>query len=258
MSFKSVNSLSLPEVGSEPEQSAEVSHDKSSAFPSLPHSSVSSTFDGLDFFNTPFAPQNVTSTPPTGSNTQLPQSPLAQPVNVVQQSRISSVPMFTEQQPSQIPQPSPLDLFAALPQQQSAASSNGKASDVVMPNDGGWATFDMPQNVVPMGTENSAPAAAPSSDGNVLGNFNPFSIDQSSSHQDSTGHKPSTSTHTFGLESLQSVETTISDTHVSIILFELAVGVKKFAPFLLENFKRFKISFKSNMETTSLFIQNDP
>ncbi|KAI3444238.1 hypothetical protein Pfo_000903 [Paulownia fortunei] len=213
MSFKSVNSLGLPEVGSEPEQSAQVSHDKSSSFPSLPQSSVSRTFDELDLFSSPFAPQNVSSTPPTGSDSQVLPSSLVQSVNVVQQFPISSVPTFTEQQPSKIPQPSPLDLFGAQTQQQSAASSNGKASDLVMPNNGGWATFDMPQNVVPMGTENSALATVPSSDGNVLGSSNPFSINQSFSYQDFAGHEPSASTHTFGHESLQNVEATINSTH---------------------------------------------
>lgn len=219
MSFKSVHSLSLPEFGSELGHSADFSHDKSASVPSLPQSSVSRTFDGLDLFSAPFAPQNVTSTPPTGSGSQLPESMLAQSANVVQQSPTSSIPSFSEQQASQILQPSPLDLFTSLSQEQSAASNNVKASDVVLPNDGGWATFDVPQNIVPMGTENSAPAAVPSSDESVQGTFNPFSIDRSS-YQSSAGHEPSASTFDFGPESLKTVETTINDTHVSIIPFE--------------------------------------
>lgn len=212
MSFKSVHSLSLPEFGSELGHSADFSHDKSASVPSLPQSSVSRTFDGLDLFSAPFAPQNVTSTPPTGSGSQLPESMLAQSANVVQQSPTSSIPSFSEQEASQVLQPSPLDLFTSLSQEQSAASNNVKASGVVLPNDGGWATFDVPQNIVPMGTENSAPAAVPSSDESVQGTFNPFSIHRSS-YQSSAGHEPSASTFDFGPESLKTVETTINDTH---------------------------------------------
>ncbi|KAL0404723.1 UNVERIFIED_CONTAM: putative ADP-ribosylation factor GTPase-activating protein AGD14 [Sesamum radiatum] len=211
MSFRSVNSLGLPEVGSEPAQSAEISHEKSSSFQSLPQSSGSMTFDGLDLFSAPFAPENGTFTSPTGSSSQLPQ--LAESVNVVQQSPISSVSLFTEQQPSQIPEPLPLELFVALSQQQSAVSSHGKASDAVMPNSGGWATFDMPPNVVPMGTENSSAAAVPSSDGNNLGNSNPFSIYQNSSYEGPIGHEHPSSTHTFGHENPQNIEATINNTH---------------------------------------------
>lgn len=229
MSFKSVHSLSLPEVGSELGYSADISHDKSASVLSLPQSSLSRTSDGLDLFSAPFAPQNVASTPPTGSSSQLPESMLAQSANVVQQSPTSSILLFSEQQASQILQPSSLDLFTPLSQEQYDASNNVKASIVVMPNDGGgWATFDMPQNIVPMGTENSAPADVPSSDESVRGTFNPFSIGRSS-YQNSADHEPSASTFNFGSESLKTIETTINDTHVSIILFELAVSVPFFA-----------------------------
>ncbi|GFP82109.1 probable ADP-ribosylation factor GTPase-activating protein agd14 [Phtheirospermum japonicum] len=95
------------------------------------------------------------------------------------------------------------DLFSGLSQQHSAPSA-------VMPNDGGWATFDMmPQNVVPLGTEKSAPVAVPSSDGNVIGSFNPFSADERSSYLASSAHGLSAlSTPAFGHESE-------SHTHVS-------------------------------------------
>lgn len=176
MSFKSVLSMSFPEVGTEPVLLAEASHEKSAAISSPPQSSVSGAYNGLDLFDTPFAPLNVSSAPPTA-------------VNAIQQSPPSSVPSFFEQLPSQIAQPSPLDFFAAPSQQQSAPSSNG------------WATFDTPQNTVPIGTENSTPAAVPSSS-------NPFSIDQSSSYQAPASHEPSASTFAFGLESLKTVETT--------------------------------------------------
>lgn len=219
MSFKSTNSPSLPESGSEHEQPQQISHLESSSFPSLPHSSVPGTFGGLDLFDTPFAPQNVSSIPSTGSNSQLPDSSL------IQQPPVSSFPTFIEQQPSHNFQPSPLDLFAELSQPQSSTSFNGQASDAIMPNDGGWATFDVTQNLVPMVAKNT------SSDENVLGKFNPFAIDQSSSYQDHFGQEPSASTHTFAVGNLQSEKTTISDTNVSINLFELAIGVENDAAF---------------------------
>ncbi|KAK6127126.1 hypothetical protein DH2020_039137 [Rehmannia glutinosa] len=183
MSFKSVNSLGLQEIAFEPEQSVETSHDKASSVPSLLQSSTSTTFNGLDLFSEPFAPQNVSSTP----HSQLPESSVAQSVDLFQQSPISSVATFSEQQS-----------FAS--------------SDVVMPNNGGWATFDEPQNLVPMGTENSVPATAPTSDGNNRGNFNPFSLDQSSSIQSSARHEPSASTCTLWHDGVQNVETTTNNT----------------------------------------------
>ncbi|KAL6530627.1 hypothetical protein OROMI_028516 [Orobanche minor] len=246
-SFKSVNALDLPEVGSGPEHCAKFCLDKSSSLSSPPQSLVSMTFDELDLFSSPFAPkngtsapqldsntqllhsslahsvnvvqdnsssfpsipidefhlfsksfthQNVTSIPPSGGNTQLPSS-LAQSVNVVQQFSISSVPKLAGQQPSQTSQPSPMDFFSGPPQ-----------------DNGGWATFDMPQNMVPVGPEKSAPVVVASSDGNDLGSFNPFSVDEKTPYITSSSHEPSAlSTRAFGHESLQYSEATRNQTH---------------------------------------------
>ncbi|KAL6525559.1 hypothetical protein OROHE_015866 [Orobanche hederae] len=246
-SFKSVNALDLPEVGSGPEHCAKFCLDKSSSLSSPPQSLVSMTFDELDLFSSPFAPnngtsapqldsntqllhsslahsvnvvqdnsssfpsipidefhlfsksfthQNVTSIPPSGGNTQLPSS-LAQSVNVVQQFSISSVPKLAGQQPSQTSQPSPMDFFSGPPQ-----------------DNGGWATFDMPQNMVPVGPEKSAPVVVASSDGNDLGSFNPFSVDEKTPYITSSSHEPSAlSTRAFGHESLQNSEATRNQTH---------------------------------------------
>ncbi|PIN20910.1 hypothetical protein CDL12_06394 [Handroanthus impetiginosus] len=111
----------------------------------------------------------------------------------------------------------------ALPQQQSAAPK-AKVSGVVVRNSGGWATFDMPQNAVPIGTENSAPAMVPSSDENIKGNFNPFSIDQSSSYQDSAGHETSGLTHNFGHADPQKAGATINNAHLLWTAFEDSAG----------------------------------
>ncbi|EYU35659.1 hypothetical protein MIMGU_mgv1a004826mg [Erythranthe guttata] len=101
-----------------------------------------------------------------------------------------------------------LDLFStsfASQNLQSAASSTEKTSDSIVPNNGGWATFDTAPNVDPTVNDNSAPAPATmqSSDGNVFRNFNPFSIDRNSSHQDSV------STNIFGHEVSRNFEPTL-------------------------------------------------
>lgn len=198
--------MGFQEFASEPEQSANISLQKTSSLPSLPKSSISTNFNGLDLFSETFAPQNVTSTHTPVSNTQLPESStsLSQPVNLFQQYPVASVAAFNEQQSSQ------------SQWQQSVVSSHVRTSDVVMPENGGWATFDIPLNFVPMGTENSipVPAAVPSSSGN---SFNPFSLDQSSSNQNSAYHEPSASTHTLWHEGLQNVEAATNNTKVSSI-----------------------------------------
>ncbi|PIN05811.1 putative GTPase-activating protein [Handroanthus impetiginosus] len=199
-SFKSVNSMGLQEVALESEQSIETLDDKTSDFPSLPESSISTTFNGLDLFGEPFASQNVPSAPTTICDSQLPQSSLAQSVDFFQQSTTLSVPTSSEQQPS------PLNR-TGLSEQQSVTSSNGKTSDVVIPDNGGWATFDLLQNV-PVGTENHIPGSVPSSDGKSLGNSNPFSLDQSFSDQNPACNEPSASTHSLWHDGLQNVDNT--------------------------------------------------
>ncbi|KAL7093035.1 hypothetical protein ACP275_11G018200 [Erythranthe tilingii] len=176
-SFRSGNSIGFQEIIS---QTGQPVLEKTSSLPSLPKSSISTNFNGMDLFNEPYAPQNNTSTNTTVcNNTQWPESVLVQSVDLFQQHPISSVAAFSEPQPSQTLQPSPL-----------VASSNGNTSDVVMPNNGGWATFDNP-----------IPATVPSSDGNNRGNFNPFSID----------HSSSASTNTPWHDGRQNVETTTNN-----------------------------------------------
>lgn len=208
LSLKSVNYTGLQNGSSEPEKSVETFHDQTSSFPSMPQSSTSTTFSGLDLFNEPVAPKNVSSAPVTVYNSQLSGSSLAQSVDLFQQSPISSVPTLSVQQPFQTPQPSPSDINVS--QQQSVASSNRKTSDVIAPNNGVWVTFDAPQNLVPMGTENSIPAAVPSSGGNNLGDFSPFSLDRSSSSQNAA------SEHTLLHEGIQIVKPTTNNTQLWI------------------------------------------
>ncbi|KAL8460120.1 hypothetical protein ACS0TY_031870 [Phlomoides rotata] len=206
MSFKSLNSMGLQEPATEAKQSVETSSDKISSFSSPPQSSTSTSFNGLDLFNEPFAPQNHTSIPTTVCSSRLPESLLAQSVDLFQQSHISPVPTLVEQQPSQTP-PTPFNM-TGLSQQQLVASMNSKASDVERPQNGGWATFGVSQNLLPMGSQTSIPAAVPYFDGNNREDFNPFSLGQTSFSQKPPSHEPSASTHTLGHDGLQNGQQT--------------------------------------------------
>lgn len=207
MSFKSVNSGGSPEVSLEAERAVDISG-KSSAISSHVQPSVPGTFGGLDLFDAPFAPQNVTSQLPVGNNPQLLDSSVSHPVDLFQQHPNSSLSTSSEQQPSQTTLPSLFDLFSPLAQQQSVASSNGKISNEVVPTEGGWATFDMSHNSAPVC--NGSPAPAPSTSGNI----DPFSFDQSSS--DSAGPEPAASSTSFWHGGLQNAETTTNNVPVSI------------------------------------------
>ncbi|XP_047941685.1 probable ADP-ribosylation factor GTPase-activating protein AGD14 isoform X1 [Salvia hispanica] len=207
MSFKSVSSVAAAEA----QQSVGTSQEKASPLPSLPQSSASSSFNGLDLFNEPFSPQNTTS-PKTVCNSQSPETLLPQPLDLFQQSPISSAPTLTEQQPSETLLPATLE-FAGLPQPQPIAGFDGMTSDVVMAQKEAWATFDVSQNSLIMGSKNSTPAAVPSSDGNNLLVFNPFSLDHCASNQkDPPSLEHSALTHALWQDNLQNAETTTNNT----------------------------------------------
>ncbi|KAL1553902.1 putative ADP-ribosylation factor GTPase-activating protein AGD14 isoform X4 [Salvia divinorum] len=207
MSFKSVNSVAAAEA----QQSVGTSQEKASPLPTLPQSSASSSFNGLDLFNEPFSMQNTTS-PKTVFNSQPPETLLPQPLDLFQQSPISSAPSLTEQQPSETLQPAPLK-FTGLPLQQPIAAFGGMTSDVVLAQKGAWATFDVSQNSLIMGSENSIPAAVPSSDGNNLRVLNPFSLDHYASNQkDPPGLEHSVLTHALWQDKLQNAETSTNNT----------------------------------------------
>ncbi|XP_022846654.1 probable ADP-ribosylation factor GTPase-activating protein AGD14 isoform X2 [Olea europaea var. sylvestris] len=202
MSFTSVNSFNLLEIASESGQSAETSHQT--------QRSVSENFDSLDLFSAPFATQNVTSASSAAGMTQFPDSSPAQSVDLFQQSSNPSVPTFNSHQPSQTLPSSSLDLFAAMPQQQ---SSNGKISKG-MPKNEGWATFDSPQNASSMGIENSTPAIVPSSDMSFLGNIDLGSLVHCHSSQDSSDHRPSADMSNLWHEGAQNFEATTKATSI--------------------------------------------
>ncbi|XP_075514596.1 putative ADP-ribosylation factor GTPase-activating protein AGD14 isoform X5 [Primulina tabacum] len=198
MSFKSGNSTGSLEVAFESEK-VEIFHDNTSISPHPLQSSVSGNFNNVDLFGAPFAPQIVASPAPTVSNSQKQESTSAKFTDFFQRFP-ASVPIADEPKPSQVLQPSAGNLFAVPPEQKSAPSFNSTTSDVVMPNNEGWATFDRPQNILPMSTGNSTAAALPPSDGTLRERLNPFSLVQNSSVQEFVNHEPSVVGPTFWSE----------------------------------------------------------
>ncbi|XP_058204228.1 probable ADP-ribosylation factor GTPase-activating protein AGD14 [Rhododendron vialii] len=194
----SPKSVSLVDASSEPAVSC--GHHQY-AVPSLPQSSVSGNFGGLDLFDAPFVPQPITSASAVDFF-QLPVTTTTPPVDLYQPSSISSALVSHAPQPTQTT-PS-LDLFSDMPQQQPAAILTNKSPDVT-PKDEGWATFDLPQFVAPnLGIEGSTPAVAPPTDEGSLGKL-PSTTLQWPAFQDSNVHGPSSVTNPWdeGLNNVQ-------------------------------------------------------
>ncbi|XP_051138726.1 probable ADP-ribosylation factor GTPase-activating protein AGD14 isoform X2 [Andrographis paniculata] len=136
-----------------------------------------------------------------------PQSNLSQPASL---DFFAAPQQQSSQAQSLTTQPPPLDSLTALNQQQSVGSHSGEASNVAVPGNGGWATFDLPPNMS-KDTQYSVPATAPSSDRNTSGTFNPFS-DYPSSCQDSSSHGASSLEHAFGPGILKTADVSRSHT----------------------------------------------
>ncbi|VFQ67477.1 unnamed protein product [Cuscuta campestris] len=154
LSFNSVSSFDLTEAGSEPEQSVKIHHNKLSALPSLPQSS-------LDLCNAPATSQTI----PSASNVaNFTESSSASQFDLFKHLPTSPDPTLGSCQMPHIPA-SGLELFSSMvPNQQSDTQS----SNNTLINEG-WATFDMPQDTAPVGSEKFTPVfAAPLSDGNSL------------------------------------------------------------------------------------------
>lgn len=203
LSFKSNNSVTLADLVSAPEQSAEILQDKQHTNSSLPHSSTSGNFGGLDLFDNCPAPQNVTPPPPIDLF-QLPEAQSKAPIDLFEPSSTSSDPNVHAQKPSgttpstlnfsQMPQqpatmskrspdlfessstssfpnvhaqkPSGTTLsalnFSEMPQQPHPATMSKRSPDAVIPENEGWATFDIPQHLPPNPqVVHSAPPALP-------------------------------------------------------------------------------------------------
>ncbi|KAA8516290.1 hypothetical protein F0562_016583 [Nyssa sinensis] len=230
MSLKSVNSVSLVDVTSEPVKSTGIHHDKLSTFPSFPQSSVSGNFGGLDLFNAPFVPQTATSSVAAIDLFQLQETSSTPSLDLFEPSSISSVPAVNAHPPSQTSTLPSLDLFSEIPQQQSAATLDKKSPDVVIPKNDGWATFDVPQSVASNpGIENSNAGIIPSSNGGSFGKFDPVLSQNTGpqwpSFQDFSSHGPSSSMSTPWQGGLHNLQASLGATNTqSWNAFEDSVG----------------------------------
>ncbi|KAI4348520.1 hypothetical protein L6164_009234 [Bauhinia variegata] len=170
-SFSSYNSGGLVDFFSEPVQTSEFLQDKVSGIPrpSAPARSVSSHLP-----RAPVEPEPILSSASSVDIFQLPASSQSTSVDLFQPSVSSTASSLNESQPSQTFQPSPVDLFAEISQEQSSAKSDEKSPELSIPRDEGWATFDMPEcTVSTVQVENTT--GVPSTDETFLGRFNPFS-----------------------------------------------------------------------------------
>ncbi|KAE8668842.1 putative ADP-ribosylation factor GTPase-activating protein AGD14-like isoform X2 [Hibiscus syriacus] len=118
-----------------------------------PQSSVPVNYGGLDLFNTPEASASLPI-----DLFQLPAISSVSSKDLLQPAAVSSTP------PGNLDQPPPsIDLFAGIVEQQPATSFDGKSSELPVPKNEGWATFDSPQPAAsdPV-TKNLLPALMPS------------------------------------------------------------------------------------------------
>lgn len=202
------------DVGSEPEQSVEARCNKISTLPSSPQQSLSGNCDGLDLFNSPFAPENVTSTDSAVNTSHFPGLSSTQTIDLFQPSLMPTASNIGMHQPPKPILSSSLDLFSEMPQQQPAATFNDKSPKAVPQNEG-WATFDMPQHSAPAGIVNSAALEIPSDD-NSLGKFKPLmSLVQWPFFEDHS-NGPSSSIPTQQNAGLQKVETMSNTASVEV------------------------------------------
>lgn len=182
-----------------PEQSVATQHNKDSTLPSLSHLSESGKFDGLDLFSAPYAPQSTTSAPSAIDLFDL----SATSINTLQPPHNSAASTLSVNQQFQSFEPSSLDLFAVMPQQQSSEKTLKDKSPpgMITQENQGWATFDMPWHAEPsQGIKSSIVESETSTSDESLGKFDQaLLVDKnshwSSFHQDFSASGPSSLMH---------------------------------------------------------------
>ncbi|XP_024966993.1 probable ADP-ribosylation factor GTPase-activating protein AGD14 isoform X2 [Cynara cardunculus var. scolymus] len=182
-----------------PEQSVVTQHNKDS-LPSVSHLSESGKFDGLDLFSAPYAPQSTTSAPSAIDLFELSATSSALSINTLQPPRNSVASTLSVNQQFQAFEPSSLDLFAVMPQQQSSETLKDKSPGMITQENQGWATFDMPWHVEPsQGIKSSIVVSETSTSDDSVGKFDQaLSVDKSSHwsfHQDFSASGPSPLMH---------------------------------------------------------------
>lgn len=202
-------------VTQETEKAAEAHSNKTSAFAYLPQSSLSGNIDSIDLFSLPFAPRDVTSTvsvkdisnfpgnsdgvasfnAPFGSQNVTFTASTANMSYFPELSSAKSLDKFEShvsktsyQLPQTLP-PSSQSLSSEKTQQQPSVTFSEKPSDMLVPQNEGWATFDVPDQLAPVIAQNSASAKIPSSSDNVM--MDPLvSLDLWPSFHDSNARMP--------------------------------------------------------------------
>ncbi|KAJ9548043.1 LOW QUALITY PROTEIN: hypothetical protein OSB04_020586, partial [Centaurea solstitialis] len=171
-----------------PEQSVATQHNKDSTLPSVSHPSESGKFDGLDLFSAPYAPQSTTHAPSAVDLFELSTTSSALSTNTPQPPQNQQFHAF---------EPSSLDLFAVMPQQQSSETLKDETPGAIAQENQGWATFDMPWHAEP--SQGSIAVSETSTSDESLGKFDQgLSADKSSPwsfHQDFSAGGPSSFVH---------------------------------------------------------------
>ncbi|KAH1249775.1 putative ADP-ribosylation factor GTPase-activating protein AGD14 [Glycine max] len=162
-SLRSYNSGSLVDFFSEPVQASEPLQNKAFGIPRPPGPTRSVSMDlskaplesasSVDLFQLPAAPSQA----PT--------------LDLFQSSLSSADPSFNENQLSQTSHLASIDFFSDFSPQPSTVTSDGKALELSVPKNEGWATFDMPQR-----TSSTAQVEIPTTPWNAF--------------EDSGGHHP--------------------------------------------------------------------
>lgn len=163
LSYKSYNPGGLTDVVSELEQPAGTLQDKAYMFT---QSSVSKSSGNLDLFTAP-----LVSEPESSTASSAPSLDLFQP------SVISSASPMNLYQPPQTSTSSSLDFFAEISLQQPATTLDKEPTQLSVPENEGWATFDTPQATLASipHAGNPTPERVPSSDLGSLEKFDLFS-----------------------------------------------------------------------------------
>ncbi|XP_010553783.1 PREDICTED: probable ADP-ribosylation factor GTPase-activating protein AGD14 [Tarenaya hassleriana] len=133
MSVKSCNSGGVADGVTEIDQSTGSHQDKTS--PPAP----SSTYGGLDLFGPSVSQEVDITNTPSIDLFQLPGAPVAHSVNTFQPSAAAQSPPVNSYQPSNAYPSASTELFAGIVDHQATLKP-----DISVPNNEGWATFDIP------------------------------------------------------------------------------------------------------------------
>lgn len=175
LSYKSYNPGGLTDVVSELEQPAGTLQDKASTFT---QSSVSESSGNLHLFTVPPVSEPESSAGSSFDLFRIPAASSAPSLDLFQPSVISPASSMNLYQPPQTSASSSLDFFAEIPLQQPATTLDKEPTQLSVPENEGWATFDTPPQATPASIPhagNPTPERVPSSDVGSLEKFDLFS-----------------------------------------------------------------------------------